>query len=267
MDPRAFHDFEHAGWERAAAHYAGSYGALTASVAEAILDAARVADGMRVLDVATGPGYLAAGAARRGARVTGIDFSATMVADARRAHPSITFREGDAQRLGEPDAVYDAVVMGFGLLHLADPPAAIAEARRVLAPGGHFAFTVWARPEEAIGFGILLDALAAHGRPADGVPEGPPFFRYSDHAECRRALAAFTDVEVQTLPVVWHLDEPDQLFAAAMHGSVRTAALLRAQRPEALATIERVAREQVARRAEGNRYAIPMPVVLARGTA
>jgi hypothetical protein len=65
------------------------------------------------------------------------------------------------------------------------------------------------------------------------------------------------------VPRTWQLAEPDALFAAALHGSVRTAALLRAQTPEALATIERAARDEVARR--GN--ALPMPIVLARGTA
>jgi protein-L-isoaspartate O-methyltransferase len=53
----AFHDFEQRGWQRAAAHYRGTFGALTAG-------AARVGASTRVLDVATGPGYVAAAATR-----------------------------------------------------------------------------------------------------------------------------------------------------------------------------------------------------------
>lgn len=257
----AFHAFEHAGWERAAAHYAGTFGRLTSQAVEPLLDAARVRSGSRTLDVATGPGYVAAAAARRGARAIGIDFSAAMVADARRDHPEVEFRLGDAEALAEPDGAFDAVVMSFGLLHLARPEVAIAEAHRVLAPGGRFAFTVWAPPDRTRGFGILLEAIAQHGRTTVDLPEGPPFFRFGDPAESRRALAAFSDVEVATVPLVWQLEDPDALFAAGLDGGVRTAALLRAQTPEALAAIRRTARDAV----ERANLALPMPVIVASG--
>src|SRR5262249_26435467 len=143
IDARTFHDFEHAGWQRAAEHYTGAFGAVTAQTAERLLDAAGVRAGMRVLDVATGPGLVAGAAAARSAGVTGVDFSSEMLARARAQHPDIEFREGDAEALAFDDASFDAVVMNFGMLHLARPDAAIAEARRVLRAGGRFAFTVW----------------------------------------------------------------------------------------------------------------------------
>jgi SAM-dependent methyltransferase len=259
----AFHEFEQAGWQRAAAHYPGGFGTLTALAADPLLDAARVGRGTRVLDVASGPGYVAAAAARRGAIVTGIDFSTEMVALARASHPDIAFREGDAEALADPPATYDAVVASFGLLHLARPDAAIAEAHRVLAPGGRYAFTVWAPPEQTIGFRIVLGAIERHGRAVADLPEGPPFFRFADPAECRRALAAFADVEVRALPLVWRLPSPDALFAAMLDGTVRTAALLRAQTPAALAAIAADVRAEVARYPD---HALAMPVVLAAAT-
>lgn len=261
----AFHEFEHAGWQRAAARYADTFGAVTAQAAEPLLDAARVTARSRVLDVATGPGYVAAVAAKRGARVVGIDFAPAMIADAKRAHPEIEFRVGDAEALAEPDAAYDAVVMSFGLLHLARPEAAIAEARRVLVTGGRYAFTVWAPPAESVGFGIVLDAIERHGTRAVQLPEGPPFFRYGDHEECRRALAAFSDVEVRTVPLVWRLTSPDQLWSAVLHGGVRTSALLRAQSPAALAAIESAVIAGVSHYQDGDVFALPMPFVLAAG--
>lgn len=263
---RLFHDFEQVGWQRAAAHYADMFGALTAQAAEALLDAAAVTAGTRVLDVATGPGYVAAAAARRGARVVGIDFATAMVADARSRYPELEFREGDAEALAEPDASFDAVVMSFGLLHLERPEAAIAEAHRVLVPGGRAAFTVWASPA-AVGFTIVLDAIKAHGRMDVGLPEGPPFFRFSDDGECRRALAAagFSGVDVTTVPLVWHLQSQEQLFEALLHGGVRTSAILRAQTPEALEAIRRDVVAAATTYRAGDTFALPMPIVLASG--
>src|SRR5881275_2760086 len=96
-DPAAFHDFEQQGWERASEHYADAFGSLTSQMADPLLDAASARSGTRLLDVCTGPGFIAGAAAARGAAVTGLDFSAPMIAEARRRHPSIDFREGDAE--------------------------------------------------------------------------------------------------------------------------------------------------------------------------
>src|SRR5262245_21731330 len=179
IDAAAFHDFERDGWERAAEYYAAAFGDVTGQIAAPLLDAVGAGKGARVLDVATGPGFVAAAAANRGATVTGLDFSPAMIVAARGLHPGITFREGDAEALPFDDASFDAVVMNFGLLHLARPESAIAEAHRVLRPGGRYAFTVWAPPDQAVGFGMALKAIETFGRTDVPLPEGPPFFRFS----------------------------------------------------------------------------------------
>ena len=149
-DPSEFHAFERAGWESIPQAYQDAFGALTTQAIGPLLDAARVGPGVQVLDVATGPGYVAGAAVGRGATVVGIDFSAPMLAEARRHHPGIDFQAGDAAALPFPDASFDAVVMSFGLLHLDCPDRALAEAHRALRTGGRLAFTVWARPEAAV---------------------------------------------------------------------------------------------------------------------
>src|SRR5207244_2109622 len=101
-----FRDFEHAGWEGAASAYAEHWGALTRQAVEPLLDATGAGPGVRLLDVATGPGYVASAAADRGAQVTGLDFSAVMVAEARRRYPEVEFREGEADALPFPDASF-----------------------------------------------------------------------------------------------------------------------------------------------------------------
>jgi SAM-dependent methyltransferase len=268
VDPSAFHAFEKAGWERASAHYDDAFGALTKQTAGPLLDATRVSAGSRVLDVATGPGPIAAAAAARGADVVGLDFSAAMIAEARRQHPSIEFREGDAEALPFAAASFDAVVMNFGLLHLARPDTAMAEAHRVLRGGGGYALTVWAPPEEAVGFGLVLAAVREFGNPDVPLPEGPPFFRFSDRAEFRRTLehAGFSEVQVQVLALTWRLSSSDAAFDAISRGGVRTAAVLRAQTLAALDAIRAAVRRGVERYAEDGAFLVPMPAVLASGT-
>ena len=191
--PEAFRAFEHEGWQKVSQRYHHAFASLTSQAVVPLLDAAEVSAGVRVLDVAAGPGYVAGVAADRGAEVIGIDFSQAMVAAARRHYPKGDFREGDAEDLPFGAAVFDAVVMNFGLLHLGRPEWALAEAHRVLRPGGKYAFTVWARPEEAIGFEIVLNAIHAHGKVDVGLPQGPSFsvsaMRVSAIVRCWRRVS------------------------------------------------------------------------------
>ena len=198
----SFREFERAGWEKVVAEYDSSFGKLTVQSIEPLLDGVGAGPGIRLLDVAAGPGYAAAAAARRGAVVVGVDFSAAMVVEARKRHPSIDFREGDAEALPFADGSFDAVTMNFGMLHLCRPDRALAEGLRTLRHNGRLGFTVWAKPEESVGFGITLRAIQSYGNMNVSLPEGPPFFRFSDPEECVRSLlqAGFVDPAVAKVP-------------------------------------------------------------------
>jgi SAM-dependent methyltransferase len=268
IDPVAFHNFEHAGWQKASTFYAETFGTLTALTIDPLLESVRVRSGIRVLDVASGPGYAAGAAAARGATVVGIDFSPLMVEEAKQRFEgvaSLEFLEGDAQKLPFESGQFGAVVMNFGLLHLARPEVAISEAFRVLEAGGRYAFTVWAKPDEAVGFGVVLRAMETHGRTDVGLPDGPPFFRFSDAGECHRTLAqaGFREINVQQLPLIWNLPSADALFQAALCGGVRTSAALQAQTPEALAAIRSAVHAALERYTRDDDVALPMGVVLA----
>jgi demethylmenaquinone methyltransferase/2-methoxy-6-polyprenyl-1,4-benzoquinol methylase len=98
---------------------------------------------LRVLDVATGTGDLAIALRDAGAgEVVGLDFSAPMLAEARRKEASgfalehIEWIEGDAVALPFPAASFDAVTVGFGLRNMPSYPGALREMARVLRPGG-----------------------------------------------------------------------------------------------------------------------------------
>jgi SAM-dependent methyltransferase len=261
IDPTAFRQFEHQGWQEVASRYHGGFAAVTTQAVQPLLDAVGVMAGARVLDLACGPGYVTAAAASLGAIPTGIDFSSEMVKEARRRNPALDFREGDAEHLAFEDSQFDAVVANFGLLHLSSPELALQEAFRVLRPGGRFAFTVWDTPDKAVGFGIVIGAIQKHGDLRVPIPPGPPFFRFSDPEECKRALAAagFKEASVDHVPQVWHLESADALFDVMYNGSVRNAALLRAQQPAVLEAI----RSEIRLGAERNQNRLSMPAVLA----
>jgi SAM-dependent methyltransferase len=260
----AFKEFERQGWEDVALPYRDAFSSLTAQAIEPLLDAVQAGAGTRLLDVACGPGAAAAAATRRGARPIGMDFAEAMVALATRLHPDIPFRAGDAEALPFEAGAFDAVVVNFGMLHFARPDRALAEAQRVLRPGGRLAFTVWAPPERCPGFAIVLAAVEAHGRMDVGLPEGPPFFRFADHDESRRALATagFALSEAREVPLTWRLPTPEALLDAFLEGGVRTRGLLRAQTPAALAAIREAVRVGAEPYARAGGVELPMPAVL-----
>jgi len=88
-DSDRFREFEHSGWQSIPAGYHEAFGSLTSQAIGPLLDAVGAKKGVKLLDIASGPGYVAAAAARRGALVLGIDFSAAMVEKARQVHPGV----------------------------------------------------------------------------------------------------------------------------------------------------------------------------------
>src|SRR5262249_27014216 len=134
-----------------------------------------------LLDVGTGPGFVASAAVARGATVTGVDVADAMVALATRRVPDATFRQGSAEALPFGDGEFDAVVGNFVRLHLGQPERAFQATRRVLRPGGRCAFTVWQEPADNRAIGVFHDAVAAAGVGAsDTIPAGPPMFGLGD---------------------------------------------------------------------------------------
>lgn len=248
VDPDAFNAFEATGWEQQATGYDAFFRPITTRLAGPLLDAAGVRPGARVLDVATGPGYVAAAAAERGADVVGMDVAGAMLALARRAHPGLDFRTGDAEALPLADASYDMVVANLALLHLGRPDQAAREFARVLVPGGRVALTVWDVPERARFIGVLLEAVASAtaGGPPPDIPVGPPFFRFSEEAEFTRLLAdaGLEGIRIDTVAFSLHAASADALWHGLLGGTVRAAALI-VRQPEATQRAIRAAFDRI----------------------
>jgi demethylmenaquinone methyltransferase/2-methoxy-6-polyprenyl-1,4-benzoquinol methylase len=105
-----------------------------------------VRPGDRVLDGACGTGDLAVADKRAGAgHVVGLDFSERMLERARKKAP-LEWMQGDLLALPFDDASFDAMTVGFGVRNVADLPLALAEARRVLRPGGRLAILEITQP-------------------------------------------------------------------------------------------------------------------------
>jgi ubiquinone/menaquinone biosynthesis C-methylase UbiE len=260
-----FHDLELDGWRRLAGGYARWFEPLVTQAIDPLLDAAGVSQGSRVLDLCCGPGYVSAAARRRGAEPAGVDFAPEMIALAAARWPDIPFQEGDAETLELPDRSFDAVVLNFGLLHLARPELAMSRIASVLKPGGRVAFTAWAPPAESTGHRIMLQAINEHGKSDVGLPAGPPLFRFADPQETRSlfAGAGLADVTFRKLPHHLDLPGPDGLFDFFAAGAVRISVLLARQTPDAFAHIRQAVRESCAGYERGGKFSVPMASVLA----
>jgi len=101
-----------------------------------LLDLAGPVRGLSVLDVGCGDGRLVEVFSRHGADVTGIDADPAMVEAAGLTTPFGAVLRGDALALPFADARFDLVTMVTVLCHVENPGKALAEARRVLKPGG-----------------------------------------------------------------------------------------------------------------------------------
>jgi len=266
FDPDAVRAFEHAGWERVAAGYAGSFAVATRPFIPALLDAAGVTEGREMLDIACGPGFVTAAAAARRALARGLDFSAAMLAEARARHPALPFDQGDAEMLPYDDAAFDAVVSNFGIHHVPRPALAVREAHRVLRSGGRFAFTVWAAPAENIGWKLLFDAIARCGDPAaSDAPE--PGGGFGSPAACRDVLAAagFGAIETRPVSAVWRHPDSASLVGALRAGTARMAALINAQDPAAMPAILADIDRAAAPYRNSDELAVPIAAVVASG--
>ncbi len=136
--------------------------ALFQEWAPRVAEAAQLAPGEKVLDVACGTGVLACEAAKRvgpSGSVAGLDRNDRMLAVARRKAPDADWRCGQAEALPFADSSFDAVISQFGLMFFEDRAKALTEMWRVLRPGGRLAVAVWDALERTPGYAAMTALL------------------------------------------------------------------------------------------------------------
>jgi ubiquinone/menaquinone biosynthesis C-methylase UbiE len=263
--PAEYLDFERNGWGTFIAGYNDTFGAVTRQTVPATLDAARVGSGTRMLDICCGPGMLSEAAAQRGARATGLDFPG-VVELARRLVPGAEFISGDALDLPFPDGSFDAVVCGYGVMHVPDPEKAMRQMLRVLRPGGHVALTVWDNDPKS-GLGLVYRAVHDFANLNVPLPHGPGIFQFSSLAKMRDTLSeiGFADTEATLFPQHWRLRSARQLLDAVHEGTVRTRAVLAAQTPDVIAKIADFIESGFSGARTDGGYNVPMPAIIGSG--
>lgn len=262
-----FRIFEYNRWQQCVDQYDYSFGSLTCQTIDSLLTAVNAIEKTRILDIATGPGYVAHSARERGCDVVALDFSDAMISRAQIKHSGTLFVKGDAENLPFNQNEFNAATMNFGLLHLAEPDKALNEAFRVIQNHGRFGFTVWTKPHESVGFEILSKSINQYGDLNVSLPNGPPFFHYSDPDTCSLALkrAGFSKIEINIILMTWELRDHNEFFDAFYKGSARNGGLLCKQTPKALTKIRDNIKEEVSIYTIENRLYLPMSAILATG--
>ena len=199
---------------------------------DALLAAARIGTGMRVLDVGCGAGTLLQAALDAGAEAVGVDIAEAMVAAARERAPRASVHRGDAQTADllalDGGTPFDRVISRFGVMFFSDPTTAFANLRAACAAGGELAFVSWREGETDL-FTYGLEPLRAEladppGPPADDTA-GPMGLATQGHVGSVLRDAGWVDVEV--VPLVGTCDfgldgsdGVDERLSVALAGTV-----------------------------------------------
>ena len=237
--------------------------------AEALVAAAGVQPGHRVLDVAAGDGNVAIVAARRGATVTAVDLTPQQVeAGAMRSASEgldVRWMVGDAEALPLPDAGFDHVLSVFGVMYAPRPDVAAAELFRVAAPNATVGVAAWPPG----GFNARLYAAARPFLSAGDDADGPDPEDWGDEVLLRERLAPHAvGIEVGRGLVARRARSAEAFWGEAAENVPVLQAMREMLAPEDFATFgqayRRIVQEHAREDSDGIAVAIPYTWALAR---
>lgn len=181
----------------------------------------------RVLDVGCGTGSTTLALARRGARCTGIDPSALMLAAAgarmAREGAAAEFIQADAQTHAFAPRQFDAVISRFGVMFFADPVAAFGNLRRAARPDGVLRFAAWRGTQDNI-FQITAETAAAPLLPglAPRKLDEPGQFAFAERGRIFSILkdSGWAAIEIEPIDVACRFAETELDNYLAVTGPV-----------------------------------------------
>ena len=213
------HDDTRAAWDKMASGYDKTNTETQQWLGNESLGRAGLKAGMRFLDVACGSGALSLPAARRGAKVMGVDHSPAMLQllaeRARKENLDVETRVMDGHNLDLDDSMFDMAGSQFGVMTFSDQSRGIREMRRVVKPGGRVLMIVYGSPDE-IDF-LHFFVRAVHSvRPGFEPPTDPPppEFRLADPDFLRQELveAGLKDVRIDQITEYTEHKSPKDLW-------------------------------------------------------
>ncbi len=179
-------------WDRYAETFQAFAEPATSALAATLHAALQLHDATSILEVGGGAGGAARAMLRRlppGCTLTTTDLSPEMVRLARAALPvAVNVQVADAVALPFADGAFDRWVCNLGLMIIPDTEGALAEAARVLTPGGLLAVSVWGRREFSPMATLLPDCAARCGVPLPTPPRSN--FHLGEREPFRRLLAS-----------------------------------------------------------------------------
>jgi ubiquinone/menaquinone biosynthesis C-methylase UbiE len=211
-------------WNAVAADYLDVNLPLLGMFSDVVMEHVQAAPGMRVIDVATGPGTLACRIAPAVERVDAIDFSAEMLGHclARVAElglANVYVQHGDAQALPFPNATFDLGFCMFGIMFFPDRPRAFRELFRVLRPGGRALLTSWAPIERSSYMQTRVNALRAADPNAPEIARNVLTLDDPDIFAKEMRDAGFADVYVEPVVRQRAFADADELFRSLTRGN------------------------------------------------
>jgi SAM-dependent methyltransferase len=259
-------------WAGTAGAFAASFAHLCVGAVDPLLEGVGISDhsgqGLRLLDVGTGTGSVAARAAALGANVSAVEPDPGMRRLATQAVPGIDVVAGTAPGLPFGDDSFDVVVANFVLNHVGDPRAAIRDMARVTAPGGQVGVTIWPADRGALGriwAGVVAVAGVVEPEQAP-LSEDKDFPRSPDGLNGLWVGVGLSRVHTRLVEWQFRID-PARLWRGPAGGVADIGKIVTRQSQDVRVRMKRQYERLIAPLLDGGDLVLPTTAVLATGTA